>query len=76
MAGLYDRPSPRDCELDRVSGRRVQLREHAPFLRPAGRVALGAHQVQGQGLGRHLIEGCQFVGKLITQRAEHQVGVL
>ncbi len=35
MAGLNDHPSPR--ELDRVCGRRVQLLQHAPFLRLAVR---------------------------------------
>jgi hypothetical protein len=35
MVGLNDHPSPRDCELDCVSSRRVQLLQHAPFLRLA-----------------------------------------
>jgi hypothetical protein len=48
MAGLNDHPSPRHCELDRVSSRHVQLLQVAPFLRPAVcRFVQGADQVQG-----------------------------
>jgi hypothetical protein len=52
MAGFNDYPASRDGELDRVSGRSVQLLQHAPFLRRAVcRVVQGAHKVQGQAFG-------------------------
>jgi hypothetical protein len=43
MAGLNDHPSPRDCKLDCVCGRGIQLLQHAPFLRLAVRRVVQAH---------------------------------
>ena len=72
MAGFNDYPASRDGELDRVSGRSVQLLQHAPFLRQAVcRVVQGAGQVKGNGLGLtgHLRKSDSQIAAVLADRA-------
>jgi len=74
-------PSTRGGELDGIASSDIQLLDLVPLhAAPVRRVIQRADQLHGKGFGLaghgNLIEGCQLVGKLIAQRAEHQVGVL
>jgi hypothetical protein len=74
-------PSTRGSELDDISSSAIQVLDHAPLHRaPVRRVTQRADQLHGKGFGLaghgKLVEGCQLVGKVVAQRAEHKVGVL